>query len=182
VRVFNRDSGAPFWLLNRAVFCRFGFLKEKHCLSHSPREVCEVSDAISRGNVSTGVRALDPKRGLSERPASSRQRRAMEPGRYGRRRPGDTIILWGTGFGPTDPAFPQGMVTPTTGGPNKTDPLTVTINNLLATVYGAALASGFAGLYQGAIQVPNSLGAGHWPVVATIGGGSSLSGPVLAVQ
>jgi uncharacterized protein (TIGR03437 family) len=97
-------------------------------------------------------------------------------------KPGGTIILWGTGFGPTDPAFPQGMVTPTTGGPYKTDPVTVTIDNLPATVYGAALAPGFAGLYQIAIEVPNALGTGNWPVVATIGGVSSLTGPVLAVQ
>jgi uncharacterized protein (TIGR03437 family) len=58
----------------------------------------------------------------------------------------------------------------------------VTINDLPATVYGAALAPGFAGLYQIAIQVPNALGAGSWPVVATIGGASSPTGPVLAVQ
>jgi uncharacterized protein (TIGR03437 family) len=97
-------------------------------------------------------------------------------------KPGDTIILWGTGFGSTDPAFPQGMVTPTTGGTYNTDPVSVTIDNLPATVYGAALAPGFAGLYQVAIQVPNALGAGNWPVVATIGGVSSPTGPVLAVQ
>jgi uncharacterized protein (TIGR03437 family) len=97
-------------------------------------------------------------------------------------KPGDTIILWGTGFGPTDPAFPQGMVTPVTGGPYNTDPVSVTIDNLPATVDGAALAPGFAGLYQIAIQVPNALGAGKWPVVATIGGVSSPTGLVLAVQ
>ncbi len=97
-------------------------------------------------------------------------------------KPGDTIILWGTGFGATDPAFPQGMVTPTTGGPYNTDPVSVTINNLPAMVYGAALAPEFAGLYQIAIQVPSSLGAGSWPVVATISGVSSPTGPVLAVQ
>ena len=97
-------------------------------------------------------------------------------------KPGDVLILWGTGFGPTDPAFPQGMVTPTTGGPYNAEPVSVTINNLPATVYGAALAPGFAGLYQVAIQVPNALGAGNWPVVATIGGVSSPTRPVLAVQ
>jgi len=97
-------------------------------------------------------------------------------------KPGDTIILWGTGFGGTDPAFPQGMVTPTTGGPYNTDPVSVTIDNLPATVYGGALAPGFAGLYQIAIQVPSSLGSGNWPVVATIDGVSSPAGPVLAVQ
>lgn len=97
-------------------------------------------------------------------------------------KPGDTIILWGTGFGATDPAFPQGMVTPATGGPYNTGKVSVTIDNVSATVYGAALAPGFAGLYQVAIQVPESLGNGNWPVVATIGGVSSPSGLVLAVE
>jgi uncharacterized protein (TIGR03437 family) len=58
----------------------------------------------------------------------------------------------------------------------------VTVNNVAATVYGAALAPGFAGLYQVEIQVPASLGAGDWPVLATIGGVQSPSGVVLSVQ
>lgn len=97
-------------------------------------------------------------------------------------KPGDTIILWGTGFGPTEPAFPQGMVTPSNTTYNTSSLPTVTVNNVSATVYGAALAPEFAGLYQVAIQVPSSLGAGNWPVVATIGGVSSPSNLVLAVQ
>jgi hypothetical protein len=43
-------------------------------------------------------------------------------------------------------------------------------------VYGAALAPGFAGLYQVAIRVPASLGNGNWPVVATIGGVKEIVG------
>lgn len=97
-------------------------------------------------------------------------------------KPGDTIILWGTGFGPTNPAFPQGMVTPATGGPYNAGKVSVTIGNLPATAYGAALAPGFAGLYQLAIQVPASLGNGNWPVVATIGGVSSPGNVILAVH
>jgi uncharacterized protein (TIGR03437 family) len=58
----------------------------------------------------------------------------------------------------------------------------VTVNNVSATVYGAALAPGFAGLYQVAIQVPSSLSSGNWPLVAMIGGVSSHTGLVLAVQ
>ena len=97
-------------------------------------------------------------------------------------KPGDVIILWGTGFGPTTPAAPAGIQVPadqtySTGAlPN------VTINNVQATVFGAALAPGFAGLYQVAIQVPSSLADGTWPLVATIGGVSSPAGISLAVQ
>jgi len=97
-------------------------------------------------------------------------------------KPGEVLILWGTGFGPTNPTAPQGEVTPS-NATYSTDTLpTVTINNVSAKVYGAALAPGFAGLYQVAIQVPTSLGNGTWPVVATIGGASSPSWMVLAIQ
>jgi uncharacterized protein (TIGR03437 family) len=49
-------------------------------------------------------------------------------------------------------------------------------------VYGAALAPGFAGLYQVAIQVPASLPDGDWPIVATVGGVSSATGVLVSVQ
>jgi uncharacterized protein (TIGR03437 family) len=49
-------------------------------------------------------------------------------------------------------------------------------------VYGAALAPGFAGLYQIAIQVPSSLADGDWPVVAVIGGVKSPAGMLLSVK
>jgi uncharacterized protein (TIGR03437 family) len=96
--------------------------------------------------------------------------------------PGETIILWGTGFGPTNPTPPQGEQTPSTATYLTSTLPTIEIDNVSATVYGAALAPGFAGLYQVAIQVPASLGNGNWPVVATIGGVSSPTGMVLTVQ
>jgi uncharacterized protein (TIGR03437 family) len=83
-------------------------------------------------------------------------------------KPGDVLILWGTGFGPTTPVTLPGVVVPSDKTYSATTPPTVTINNVPATVYGAALAPGFAGLYQVAIQVPSSLGNGDWPLVATI--------------
>jgi uncharacterized protein (TIGR03437 family) len=49
-------------------------------------------------------------------------------------------------------------------------------------VYGAALAPGFAGLYQIAIQVPSSIPNGDWPIQATIGGVQSPAGVLLSVQ
>jgi uncharacterized protein (TIGR03437 family) len=84
-------------------------------------------------------------------------------------KPGDVLILWGTGFGPTTPATLPGVVTPADKQYSTSTPVTVTINNVAATVYGAALAPGYAGLYQVAIQVPASLANGDWPIVATAG-------------
>jgi len=97
-------------------------------------------------------------------------------------KPGDVIILWGTGFGPTTPVAPAGVATPNDTTYSTSTLPTVTINNVSATVYGAALAPGFAGLYQVAIQVPTSLPNGNWPVQASIGGVQSPSGLVLWVQ
>lgn len=97
--------------------------------------------------------------------------------------PGEVIILWATGFGPTIPAVPPGIQVPSGPVTYSTSTLpTVTINNVPATVYGAALAPGLAGLYQLAIQVPSTLANGDWPVIATIGGASSPTGVVLTVS
>jgi uncharacterized protein (TIGR03437 family) len=97
-------------------------------------------------------------------------------------KPGDVLILWGTGFGATTPAAPVGYLTPGDQTYSTSTLPAVVIGNLPATVYGAALASGFAGLYQVAIQVPEALGNGDWPIVATIDGVSSSSGLVLSVE
>jgi len=97
-------------------------------------------------------------------------------------KPGDVIILWGTGFGPTIPNAPTGVQIP--GGQTystATLPF-VTVNGIAATVYGAALAPGFTGLYQVAIQVPPGLADGDWYVQASMGGVQSPSGVILSVQ
>lgn len=97
-------------------------------------------------------------------------------------KPGDVIILWGTGFGPTTPPAPQGVETPSTATYNTASAVTVMIGNAPAFVYGAVLAPGFAGLYQVAIQIPASLANGDYPVVATVSGFSSPSATLITVQ
>ncbi len=96
-------------------------------------------------------------------------------------KPGEVIILWATGFGPTTPAAPPGVPVPaSTAYPTASSP-TVTINNTPAIVYGAALASGSAGLYQIAIQVPGTLADGDWPIQVSMGVSLSPNGIVLSV-
>jgi uncharacterized protein (TIGR03437 family) len=97
-------------------------------------------------------------------------------------KPGDVIILWGTGFGPTKPVAPPGAAVPSNATYSTTTLPTVTIDNISAMVYGAALAPGFAGLYQVAIQVPASIPNGNWPIQASIGGVQSPAGVLLSVQ
>jgi len=96
-------------------------------------------------------------------------------------KPGEVIILWGTGFGPTTPAAPVGQQVPLGSYPTST-PVTVSVGGTPAVVYGAALAPGSAGLYQVAIQVPPSAPDGDLPVVATINGTQSPTTALITVQ
>jgi uncharacterized protein (TIGR03437 family) len=95
--------------------------------------------------------------------------------------PGDTIILWGTGFGPTNPAAPVGAEVPAGTTYYTASAVTVTLGNTPVTVYGAALTPGFAALYQVAIQIPEALGDGDYPVVAMVSGAQSPSSVLLTV-
>ena len=76
-------------------------------------------------------------------------------------KPGDVLILWATGFGPTNPLAPDGVEVSGTQTYSTSTPPIVMIDNIPATVYGAALASGSVGLYQIAIQVPTTLANGN---------------------
>ena len=96
--------------------------------------------------------------------------------------PGESIVVYGAGFGPTNPVAPAGVVTPSVTTYNTASPVTVTVGGVQATVYGAALASGDAGLYQVAIQIPTSLASGDYPIVAKIAGVQSPSTTLITVQ
>ncbi len=97
-------------------------------------------------------------------------------------KPGDVLILWGTGFGPTSPSAPVGVQVPADQTYSTATPVSVMIGSSAATVFGSALAPGFAGLYQVAIQVPASLANGDYPVVATIAGVQSPGTTILTVH
>ncbi|MBI2690243.1 MAG: hypothetical protein HYX27_28385 [Acidobacteria bacterium] len=80
------------------------------------------------------------------------------------------------------PPIPYGVQVPADATYSTAIAPLVTVNGISATVHGAALAPGYAGLYQIAIQVPPSLADGDWPIIATIGGASSPSGVMLSVR
>jgi uncharacterized protein (TIGR03437 family) len=80
-------------------------------------------------------------------------------------RPGEVVILYATGFGPTDPPTQSGVVLP--AGPRVTTPLTVRIGGITADAQG--FLSG-AGLYQLNVTIPAALPDGDHQVVAEIGG------------
>jgi uncharacterized protein (TIGR03118 family) len=91
--------------------------------------------------------------------------------------PGETIVLFGTGFGPTNPAIPNGQIV-TTPAALVTTP-TITFGGVNATVVFAGLSS--AGLYQFNVTVPPSTPDGNAAVVATIGSVQTAAGTIIAV-
>ena len=90
---------------------------------------------------------------------------------------GETIVLYGTGFGPANPALPTGQLITTPSVLANT--ATVTIGGASAPVTYAGLVS--PGLYQLNVTVP-SLPSGDAPIVATVGGVSSQTGVAVTIQ
>jgi uncharacterized protein (TIGR03437 family) len=97
-------------------------------------------------------------------------------------KPGDVLILWGTGFGPTTPPVAAGIQVPSDGTIRNTSPVTIKIGTADAQVFGSALSPGFAGLYQVAIQVPASMADGDYTLKATVSGVTSPDGVILSVK
>jgi uncharacterized protein (TIGR03437 family) len=93
---------------------------------------------------------------------------------------GDTVTLWGTGFGPTNPAAPDDAAVPASPIANITNTPTITIGGVAAQFVSGALAGGSVGVYQIAVIVPN-VPAGDQPLKVTIGGVSIPDGIFLNV-
>ena len=92
--------------------------------------------------------------------------------------PGDTLVLWGTGFGPTTPPAPAG--TKVSGIASTPRPV-VTVGGTPVTVIGSVLTPGTAGVYQIAIQLPTNMFTGTLAIQATIGGSQTQYGTTLLV-
>jgi uncharacterized protein (TIGR03118 family) len=92
--------------------------------------------------------------------------------------PGETITIFGTGFGPTNPAIANGTIV---AAPQAVVTMpTVTIGGVTATVVYAGLVS--AGVYQLDVVVPASTAAGNAAIVATVGSVSSQSTAIVTVN
>jgi uncharacterized protein (TIGR03437 family) len=92
-------------------------------------------------------------------------------------RAGDVILLYGTGFGPTNPTTDFGKTLD--GAPPTANPVTATIGGVPATVQFAGLVT--SGEYQVNILVP-TVPTGDNLVVLKVGGVSTQPGAYLAVQ
>jgi uncharacterized protein (TIGR03437 family) len=87
--------------------------------------------------------------------------------------PGETIVVYGTGLGPTSPALIPGQV-PTVAASLATLPQ-VTIGGTAATVIFAGVVPGTAGVYQINVQVPSDAANGEAPLICRSPTASSAS-------
>jgi uncharacterized protein (TIGR03437 family) len=92
--------------------------------------------------------------------------------------PGDLIVLWGTGFGPTTPPAPAGVIV--SGVPVAPTP-TVTVGGVSAPVLSSVLTAGSAGLYQVTIQLPANVPTGSVAIQASVGGVQTPAGATILI-
>jgi uncharacterized protein (TIGR03437 family) len=94
-------------------------------------------------------------------------------------KPGDVISLWGTGFGPTAPTVPVGVLFSGAAPLPASDQLAIAVGNVPATVLFAGLSE--AGLYQFNVIVPE-VPDGDQLVTAQVQGVSAQPALYLTIQ
>jgi uncharacterized protein (TIGR03437 family) len=95
-------------------------------------------------------------------------------------KPGETVLLYGTGFGPTVPPTPSGVLVNSVNPLQNPSSLQISIGGVNAQVAFAGLVA--AGLYQFNVVIPPSLPNGDAQVVATIAGQSAQSSVSITIQ
>jgi len=100
-------------------------------------------------------------------------------------RRGDVVILYGTGFGLSEPVYQAGEIA--SGQARLRDPVTITVGGTAlaaADILYAGLAPGnISGLQQFNIRIPQSAATGNVPITITVGGVSTpTAGSVIPVQ
>ena len=93
--------------------------------------------------------------------------------------PGDLLVLWGTGFGATNPVLVPGAVA--IGAPAVVATPTVTVGGMAVPVVSAVLTTGCAGLYQITIQLPATVPTGAVAIQATASGVQTPAGATIFV-
>ncbi len=93
--------------------------------------------------------------------------------------PGDTITLYGVGFGAVTPNVPAGQIAQ---GLTKLPSFTISIGGVPATVAYAGLAPDYVGLYQFNVVVPTIAATNAAPVTFTVNGMAGTQTLYLAVN
>ncbi len=88
---------------------------------------------------------------------------------------GDTLELFGVGFGPTSPTVAAGAAY--SGAASTTNPVTLSINSVSVPPFFAGITS--AGLYQFNVTIPAGLGPGDVSLQGSVGGAKT---PVVAIS
>jgi uncharacterized protein (TIGR03437 family) len=91
---------------------------------------------------------------------------------------GETVTLWGTGFGPTNPAIPDDQVVLTQSA--VTTIPTIMIGGTAAQMSFGGLTA--PGLYQFNVTIPSGTASGDAPVLARAGGQSTQANVAITVQ
>jgi uncharacterized protein (TIGR03437 family) len=98
-------------------------------------------------------------------------------------RPGEVILVFGTGFGPTQPPVEPGALA--AGAAPLTGTLSARIGGLnlaSADILYAGAAPGFAGLQQFNLRIPVGLGSGDLPILLGVVGLETQAGVMLRVE
>jgi uncharacterized protein (TIGR03437 family) len=84
-------------------------------------------------------------------------------------KPGETLVLYGLGFGAVTPDVPVGTIAPALQF-KLNSPLQILFNQSAGTIAYSGLAPGFVGLYQINVQVPQIADSDAVPLTFTLGG------------
>jgi uncharacterized protein (TIGR03437 family) len=98
-------------------------------------------------------------------------------------RPGDVILVFGTGFGPTQPPVESGTLAP--GPASLVGAFGARIGGVTlapSDILYAGAAPGFAGLQQFNFRLPAGLGSGDLPIVLSVAGLETQAGVTLRVE
>jgi uncharacterized protein (TIGR03437 family) len=98
-------------------------------------------------------------------------------------KPGETLVLFGVGFGPTNPPVPAGQ-NPSGAPASISSPFIIRIGGVPVPASDIAFAGIVteAGLYQFNLTVPANVGSGDQALQATVNGVTTPAGPVVTVQ
>jgi uncharacterized protein (TIGR03437 family) len=97
-----------------------------------------------------------------------------------RARPGDSLTLYGIGFGQVNPDIPAGQIVQQNNALQAQ--FQISFAGVLANVTYAGLAPGYVGLYQFNVVVPTVAASDSVPVTFTLGGVKGTQNLVIAIQ
>jgi uncharacterized protein (TIGR03437 family) len=180
--LFNGDPAPPLYVSAEQSSAIAPFLLEGRT---SAEVVVQYQDRVSRP-FTVQVRPADPGLFSIDRSGTGPGAILNEDGTVNTpqnpARPGSVIVLFGAGFGSTNPQSVAGEITPAANPPRLFTQATVTVGGAAAQVlYQGPAPGAVAGLYQFNARVPANAAAGNLAVKVTLGTASSQDGLTVAV-